>query len=76
MNAELLSPNCLSEDERLEGMLVRRLGNRIRHMRVLRMSTGIVLQGHVGSYHLKQLAQHAAMELSSDPIVANEIEVG
>ena len=36
---------------------------------------GLVLQGHAHTYHAKQLAQHAVMNATSRPIVANEIEV-
>lgn len=63
-------------DEHLEALLMRRLGNRIRDLRVLVQSEGIVLQGRSSTYYAKQLAQHAAMEMSQYPIAANEIEVG
>ena len=52
-----------------------RLGNRIRDLRVLFLGNGIVLQGRAATYHAKQLAQHAAMDVSRYPILANEIEV-
>jgi hypothetical protein len=35
----------------------------------------VVLQGRASTYHAKQLAQHAAMEILGQPIVANDIEV-
>jgi hypothetical protein len=34
-----------------------------------------VLQGRTATYHAKQLAQHAAMELGNLPIAAHDIEV-
>lgn len=74
MNAQL-SRNLLTEEERLEGLLQRRLGNRIRDLRVQILPEGLLLQGRTGTYHAKQLAQHAAMEMSSLPILANDIEV-
>jgi hypothetical protein len=55
--------------------VLRRIGNRVRDLRVLVRRDGIVLQGRAPTYHAKQLAQHAAMELLSLPIVANDIEV-
>ena len=61
--------------EDLEEILQRRLGNRIRHLRVLLQDGGVVLHGLTSTYHAKQLAQHWAMELFQLPIIANEIEV-
>ena len=75
MSTNVLAPNVLTEEERLEGMLLRRLGNRIRDLRVVFLSHGLVLQGRTATYHAKQLAQHAAMELANLPIIANDIEV-
>ena len=75
MQAQLLSTSLVSEEERLENLLQTRLGNRIRDLRVQLHDAGLILQGRVSTYHAKQLAQHAAMELSEYPILANEIEV-
>ena len=77
MNAKMLTlqaPPATAAD-RLETMLQRRLGNRIRELRVLQLPSGIILQGRSATYHAKQLATHAAMELSDLPVLANEIEV-
>jgi hypothetical protein len=75
MSANLLEPSILSEEERLENMLLRRLGNRVRNLRVLVLPDGLILQGRTATFHAKQIAQHAAMELAEVPILANEIEV-
>jgi len=75
MSANVLEPKMLSEEERLEGMLTRRIGNRVRDLRVILLPGGLILQGRTATYHAKQLAQHAAMELAGMPILANEIEV-
>ncbi len=72
MNAELVN---VMEEDRLESLLQHRLGNRIRDLRVQRYPTGLVIQGRAATYHAKQLAQHAVMELASMPILANDIEV-
>jgi hypothetical protein len=61
--------------ERLELLVQRRLGNRIRDLRVSLRPDGVALSGRSTTYHAKQLAQHAAMELSDLPVVANDIEV-
>ena len=75
MSANVLATSVLSEEERLESLLVRRLGNRVRDLRVLLLPDGLILQGRTATYHAKQLAQHAAMELATLPILANEIQV-
>jgi hypothetical protein len=61
--------------EEVEAFLKQRLGARITGLRVLIREAGIVLQGTVSSYYVKQLAQHAAMKVLCLPILANEIEV-
>ena len=48
---------------------------RVRPFRVVVREEGLVLQGCAPTYYAKQLAQHAAMEVSGLPILANEIEV-
>jgi hypothetical protein len=74
MNVNFLSlPR--TKEERLESQLQCRLGNRVRDLRVQLYPTGLVLQGRAATYHAKQLAQHAAMELSALPVIANDIEV-
>ena len=69
--AESISP----QEERLETLMLRRLGNRVRDLRVVIRPEGMILQGRTATYHAKQLAQHAAMELGKLPILANAIEV-
>jgi hypothetical protein len=61
----------------LEAHIQRRLLGRVRlrRLRVLVQKQGLVLQGCAPTYYAKQLAQHAAMEVSGLPILANEIEV-
>jgi hypothetical protein len=59
----------------LESMVSRRLGSRIRDLRIIVRHDGVILQGRAPTYHAKQLAQHAAMEVANLPILANDIEV-
>jgi len=75
MSIDTLPTNVLTEEERLGSMLLRRLGNRVRDLRVVVLPAGLILQGRTPTYHAKQIAQHAAMELADLPILANEIEV-
>jgi hypothetical protein len=48
---------------------------RILGLRVVFRPEGLILQGRTDTYHVKQLAQHAAMTTIDIPILANEIEV-
>jgi len=77
MNANLLPPprSVGLAQEHLEVLMLRRLGNRVRDLRVVLQEGGLVLLGRAPTYHAKQLAQHAAMELCDMPILANDIEV-
>ena len=61
----------------VEALIQRQLLGRVRlrRFRVLVQEQGVVLQGCAPTYYAKQLAQHAAMEVSGLPIMANEIEV-
>jgi hypothetical protein len=64
-----------TQEEHLEALLQCRLGSRVRDLRVQFYPKGVVIQGRAATYHAKQLAQHAAMELADLPILANDIEV-
>jgi hypothetical protein len=66
-------PMC--QEERLEAQVLRRVGGRVRDLRVLVRHNGIILLGRSATYHAKQIAQHTAMELTGLPILANDIEV-
>jgi hypothetical protein len=59
----------------LETRIRVRLGGQIRDIRVVCRDDGLVLQGCSRTYYAKQLAQHVVMEVTSIPIIANEIEV-
>ena len=75
MNSPALMDPVLSREEHLETLVQRRLGSRVRDLRIVVRADGVVLQGRAATYHAKQLAQHAAMELLRQPILANDIEV-
>jgi hypothetical protein len=75
MSAPVLSESVWVQEECLESLLQRRLNNRIRDLRVEVQAAGVILRGRTTTYHAKQLAQHAAMELGNLPVLANEIEV-
>jgi hypothetical protein len=66
---------ALPQPEHLEALLLNRLGGRVRDLRIVVREDGLILQGRAPTYHAKQLAQHAAMEVGGMPILANDIEV-
>jgi hypothetical protein len=75
MSINVLEASVVSEEERLENMLQRRLGNRVRDLQVVLLPEGLILKGRTATYHAKQIAQHVAMELADLPILANDIVV-
>jgi osmotically-inducible protein OsmY len=67
--------DSVSKQERLECLISGRVGSRIRELQVVIQQAGLVLRGWSETYHAKQLAQHAAMEVAGVANLANEIEV-
>lgn len=61
--------------EQLQALMQRRLNGRVRDLRLSMQDHGLILQGWTSTYHVKQLAQHAAIEITGLTILANEIEV-
>jgi hypothetical protein len=59
----------------LQARVSSRLSGRVRHLRLLNQANGLIIMGQTTTYYAKQLAQHAVMESSALPILANEIEV-
>ncbi|MBM4070782.1 MAG: BON domain-containing protein [Planctomycetes bacterium] len=59
----------------IEAHIQNRLGNRIQNLQVVIRDACLVIQGRSRTYYCKQLAQHAATEVSTLPVGANEIEV-
>jgi hypothetical protein len=75
MPTHLLAAPIPAHPEHLEMQVQRRLGSRVRNLRITVRPNGLVLTGWASTYHAKQLAQHVAMELAPLPILANDIEV-
>jgi hypothetical protein len=75
MSLQMIADPVLPSDEQLESLVQRRIGNRVRDLRIIVRANGLILKGRAATYHAKQLAQHAAMELGTLPILANDIEV-
>jgi osmotically-inducible protein OsmY len=64
-----------ADGEQVETLLRQRLGGQARGLAVSVEAEGVVLRGHVPSFHVKQLAQHLVMVAMGLQIVANQIEV-
>ncbi len=64
-----------SDLDQLEAHLQILLAGRVRHFHLIATDQGLILRGQARTYYAKQLAQHAVMEATDLPIVANEIEV-
>jgi hypothetical protein len=74
--ASPLIAEAIGQQEAHLAMLIQdRLGGRVRDLRIVVRPSGILLQGRAATYHAKQLAQHAAMEVAGMRILANDIEV-
>jgi hypothetical protein len=61
--------------EQLETQVQSRLNGRVRNFRLVVREHGLILMGHARTYYAKQLAQHAVLEATTLPILANEIDV-
>jgi hypothetical protein len=59
----------------LESRIRCRLGGQIRDFQLVVVEKGLIMRGHAHTFYAKQLAQHAVMETTGLPILANEIEV-
>ena len=75
MNPSGVAETAFAPAEHLEAKVQRRLGSRVRDLRVIVHDNGVILKGQTSTYHAKQLAQHAAMELGDLRVLANDIEV-
>jgi hypothetical protein len=75
MTSPGIAEPAIPNQEQLELQLQRRLGSRVKDLRIVVRAGGIILQGRTSTYHAKQLAQHAAMDITRLPILANDIEV-
>jgi hypothetical protein len=50
-------------------------GGHVREFQLVVVDRGLILRGRAHTYYAKQLAQHAVMDATGLPILANEIEV-
>jgi hypothetical protein len=61
---------------RIQGYIERRASGRIRDLHVVCSDDAIILQGRSRTYHAKQLAQQAVLDLTDGfPLLTNQIVV-
>ncbi len=72
---EPTDPTLADSGTELTARVRSRLSGQVRSFRVVVLDNGLILQGHAHTYYAKQLAQHAVMEATQMPIIANEILV-
>ena len=63
------------EPTELKKLVEARTHRRIRDLAVEMRDGALVLKGHAGSYHLKQLAQHGILDVLPHIHLTNAIEV-
>ncbi|MER3417224.1 MAG: hypothetical protein C4297_13595 [Gemmataceae bacterium] len=68
-------PQSLPDVSELEALVQRRLTGRVRDLQLVVQESGVVIKGRAATYHAKQLAQHAVMEIAGMPVLANDIVV-
>jgi hypothetical protein len=69
------SENTADGATKLEAQIQGRLAGQVRGFRLVFAREGLTLHGLAQTYYAKQLAQHAVMEATALPILANEISV-
>jgi hypothetical protein len=70
-----LAPPSLAAMAELEARIQAHLNKRVRDFQLVMRGDGLVLHGFAATYYAKQLAQHAVLEATTLPILANEIQV-
>ena len=61
--------------EQLEATLQASFNGRVRDLRVVECGEGLILVGRATTFYVKQLAQHALLNATARPLLANEILV-
>ena len=59
----------------LEHRILERIAGRVRNLRVVRSDGRLILEGSSSSFHAKQLATHAALEMAPADELVNAITV-
>ena len=73
---DLLDRPSTAELDQLERHIQRDLSLRVHNFRMQACGEGLVLEGRTKTYYGKQMVQHAVMDATDFPILANNIVVG
>jgi osmotically-inducible protein OsmY len=60
---------------RIAGAIERQTTGRVQSLRVEVNGDGVMISGRCQSFYMKQLAQHAAMQVAGAEVLTNRIEV-
>lgn len=74
--SDLLEIPSSEELEQIQREIRHNLSLRVHNFRVRSVDDGLILEGRTKTYYGKQLVQHAVMDATDFPIVANNIVVG
>ena len=73
---DVLDVPSLEDLERIQQEIRRNLSLRVYHFRLRAVDDGLILEGRTKTYYGKQMVQHAVMDATDFPILANNIDVG
>lgn len=72
----LLEVPCSEDLEQIQQEIRRNLSLRVHNFRIRAVDDGLILEGRTKTYYGKQVIQHAVMDATDIPILANNIVVG
>ncbi len=73
---DLLEVPCSEDLEQIQQEIRCNLSLRVHNFRIRAVGEGLILEGRTKTYYGKQLVQHAVMDTTDFPILANNIVVG
>lgn len=73
---DLIEVPSVEELEQIQQEIRRDLSLRVHNFRIRAVDDGLILEGRTKTYYGKQLVQHAVMDATEFPILANNVVVG
>ena len=73
---DVLEVRNLEDMEQIQQEIRRNLSLRVHNFQMRVVDEGLILEGRTKTYYGKQLIQHAVMDATEFPILANNIVVG
>lgn len=73
---DVLEIPTLDELDEIQREIRRNLSLRVHNFQIRAADDGLILEGRTRTYYGKQLVQHAVMDATDFPILANNIVVG